>query len=118
MRRGKSGGFTLIELVMVIVILGVLAAIALPRFIDLQKNAAHASASGELGGLRAAAATFYASTAVRNAARYPSTKALVTSMLNAPLTVLGISIAGTLRDWKYTSTSGRVDASGSWTPGP
>lgn len=35
----KSGGFTLIELVMVIVILGILAAVALPKFIDLSGEA-------------------------------------------------------------------------------
>ena len=45
----EQGGFTLIELVMVIVILGILSAIALPKFIDLSSQAGLASAQGVAG---------------------------------------------------------------------
>lgn len=54
--RQHQGGFTLIELVMVIVILGILAATALPRFADLSNNARVASVNGMLGGVQAASA--------------------------------------------------------------
>lgn len=56
MNTGKQQGFTLIELVMVIVILGILAAVALPKFADLSGNARAASVNGVAGGLRSAVA--------------------------------------------------------------
>lgn len=52
--RGKVAGFTLIELVMVIVILGTLAAVALPKFVDLSDEAQMAKVNSIAGALTAA----------------------------------------------------------------
>ncbi|MDX2347047.1 MAG: type II secretion system protein [Legionella sp.] len=60
MRIHTQKGFTMIELVMVIVILGILAAVAIPRFIDLQSNAQQAAIDGLAGGLGTASSVNYA----------------------------------------------------------
>jgi len=52
----KQNGFTLIELVVVIAILGILAAVALPRFMNATKDAHRAAVAGTAGALGSAVA--------------------------------------------------------------
>jgi MSHA pilin protein MshA len=61
----QQSGFTLIELVLVIVILGILAATALPRFSDLSTQARVAAVEGLAGGVRSAAAIAHATQLAR-----------------------------------------------------
>jgi len=56
----KQSGFTLIELVMVIVILGVLAAVAMPKFVDMKGDAQQAAVDGVAGSLSSAASINFA----------------------------------------------------------
>lgn len=56
----REAGFTLIELVMVIVILGILAAVALPQFVNLTGEAEQAATNGVAGSLSSASSINYA----------------------------------------------------------
>jgi MSHA pilin protein MshA len=87
--RKRSTGFTLIELVIVITIIGVLAAIALPKFVSLQRDARIAKLQAARGAVNAAAAIVHAGYlsrgGVADAAACPGTAVTADNAINGTL---------------------------------
>lgn len=109
--KNQQSGFTLIELIMVIVILGILAAFALPKFADLSGDAKKASINGLAGSLKAAAAIARSSQLAKGAdlGTSVSLDGTTVAMVNGypQATAGGISAAvGVVTGTDYVATGG------------
>lgn len=85
----QQRGFTLIELVVVIVILGILAATALPKFVDLTGSAETAAVQGVAGGIASGTSVNYAQRVISATAGVA-----VTNCATALNTMVGDNVAG------------------------
>lgn len=128
LKTKNQSGFTLIELVIIIVVLGILAAVAIPRYMDISAQAKLSACKGALGGLRSGVSIFYANRAVTTGtASWPtlpeiSTPGVVMEQAipanpyqlpaNAPDSIVtGVTkgvIVGTRGGWAYNATTGEV----------
>lgn len=123
MNTRSQKGFTLIELVMVIVILGILSAIAIPKFVDLTGEAKENATKSGLGALRSVIAIEYAKNATSGTASFPTAittdlfadERIPTNKLNDATAVAATAAApaGTATStsgWWYISASGKAGA--------
>jgi MSHA pilin protein MshA len=121
-------GFTLIELVIIIVILGIIAAVAIPKYVDMVTEAKKSAGKGALGGMRSAISIYYANTALTTGtAIWPpidSVRSVGTVMIqampknpyqsdsNAPDSIVtGVTkgtIVGIRGGWAYRAATGEV----------
>ena len=86
-RLKQQKGFTLIELVMIIVIVAILAAIAVPKYVDMASDAEVAAVKAYTGALRPAAAINYANCVLKSTA---------TTAINAASVIGGMEETGGL----------------------
>jgi len=116
-RSNSDSGFTLIELVIVIVILGILAAVAIPKYEDMREQARVATLKGQLGSVRSAVAIQYSRNALNGSAVFPTLNGTIFADGNVPKepmlnsnavkTTAGVDGAG---GWQYTLATGMVKA--------
>ncbi len=86
----RKTGFTLIELVMVIVIIGILAAVAIPRFMDLRDEAKRARCEADVGAIRTGITGWYAKYHANNS-QCPGTSCTANGF---PTNITGSGFAG------------------------
>ncbi len=122
----SNRGFTLIELVIIIVVLGILSTFAVAKYQDLTLDAKRSACRGALGGLRSGITTWYSQNIVKNlAAQYPPIDTLRLAgrviehrippnpfQTNAPDSIVtGVTkgvVVGTRGGWAYKASTGEI----------
>lgn len=109
----RQGGFTLIELVVVIVILGILAVTAAPRFLNLQDDARNASLEGLKGAMAGATGIVYGRAAIDGVEASPTgtvsdASGMIKTIYGYPEASedgIGKAVVGLESDWAVVSGS-------------
>ncbi|MCC4236353.1 type II secretion system GspH family protein [Vibrio anguillarum] len=121
----RQNGFTLIELVVVIVILGILAVTAAPRFLNLQGDARDASLQGLKGAMQGAAGIVYGRAAIDGKESVSAADVAISGISGAVKVVwgypeasangIGKVVTGLDSDWKVVSGSNTTNDAISYT---
>jgi MSHA pilin protein MshA len=117
--KNQQSGFTLIELIMVIVILGILAAFALPKFADLSGDAKVATIHAATGSMRSASAIVHSAYLAKGTNPTSVTlEGTVITVTNGYPDVAGMLLAAQISSGDYeTGTAGTVAAKGTLATG-
>ena len=107
----KQSGFTLIELVIVIIILGILAVTAAPKFLNLQDDARKSAAQGVQSALQSAANLVYSKAALEGQEKASAAGGTALTGMTGVKVIYGyptadtVSAAVTLDGWKVSGAS-------------
>jgi len=80
MKLKNQKGFTLIEIIAVLVILGILAAVAVPKYLDMQGEARIKAAQGAVAEIKGRASSIYAQKLLAGSGAQPTVAAIVASL--------------------------------------